>query len=41
MWNQFMPWFNRQVRVWFPAAHSNDYQEVRIVSAKGDLPLKR
>jgi transglutaminase-like putative cysteine protease len=29
------------VRVWFPAAHSDEYQDVRIVSAKGDLPLKR
>ena len=31
----------QKVRVWFPAAHSDDYQEVRIVSAKGDLPLKK
>jgi transglutaminase-like putative cysteine protease len=31
----------QKVGVWFPAAHSNDYQEVRIVSAKGDLRLKK
>lgn len=30
-----------RVRIWFPAAHSDDYQEVRAVSAKGDLPLKK
>ena len=30
-----------RVRVWFPAAHSDQYQEVRVVSAKGDLPLKK
>ena len=29
------------VRIWFPAAHSDDYQQVRIVSVKGDLPLKK
>ena len=29
------------VRIWFPAAHSDPYQEVRVVSAKGDLPLKK
>jgi transglutaminase-like putative cysteine protease len=29
-----------KVRVWIPAAHSDAYQEVKIVSAKGDLPLK-
>lgn len=29
------------VRIWFPAAHSDEYQDVRIVSAKGDLPLKK
>ena len=31
----------KKVRVWIPAAHSDEYQEVKIVSAKGDLPLKR
>jgi transglutaminase-like putative cysteine protease len=30
-----------RARIWFPAAHSDDYQEVRVVSAKGDLPLKK
>ncbi len=31
----------KKVRVWIPAAQSDAYQEVRIVSAKGDLPVKR
>jgi len=31
----------KKVRLWIPAAHSDAYQEVKIVSAKGDLPLKR
>ena len=30
-----------KVKVWIPAAHSDAYQEVKIVSAKGDLPLKQ
>ena len=30
-----------QVRVWIPAAQSDSYQEVKIISAKGDLPLKK
>jgi transglutaminase-like putative cysteine protease len=30
-----------RVRVWFPAAHSDPYQEVRVVSATGDLSLKK
>src|SRR3984893_13828355 len=30
-----------RVRIWFPAAHSDEYQEVRVVSAKGDLSLKK
>jgi transglutaminase-like putative cysteine protease len=30
----------KRVRVWIPAAQSDAYQEVKIVSAKGDLPLK-
>lgn len=29
------------VRIWIPAAQSDDFQTVRIVSAKGDLPLKQ
>lgn len=29
------------VRVWFPQAHSDPYQEIRVVSAKGDLDLKK
>jgi transglutaminase-like putative cysteine protease len=30
-----------KVRVWIPAAHSDAWQEVKIVSAQGDLPLKK
>jgi transglutaminase-like putative cysteine protease len=30
-----------RVRVWFPEAHSDPYQEVRVISAKGNLDLKR
>jgi hypothetical protein len=30
-----------RVRVWFPQAHSDPYQEVRVISAKGDLDLKK
>jgi transglutaminase-like putative cysteine protease len=30
-----------KVRVWFPEAHTDPYQEVRVVSAKGDLELKK
>ena len=30
-----------KVRIWFPAAHSDEFQEVKVISAKGDLPLKR
>src|SRR6202162_4140301 len=29
------------VRVWIPAAQSDAYQEWKIISAQGDLPLKR
>jgi transglutaminase-like putative cysteine protease len=29
------------VRVWFPEAHTDTYQEVRVISAKGDLDLKK
>ena len=30
-----------QVRIWIPAAHSDPFQEVKVISAKGDLPLKK
>jgi transglutaminase-like putative cysteine protease len=30
-----------RIRVWLPAAHSDLFQEVKIVSTAGDLPLKR
>ena len=32
---------DEKVRVWIPEAHSGPYQEVRVVSAKGDLELKK
>jgi transglutaminase-like putative cysteine protease len=31
----------KKVRIWIPAAQSDANQEVRVVSAKGDLPLKK
>ena len=31
----------KKVRIWIPAAQSDAYQEVKIVTAKGDLPLKK
>jgi transglutaminase-like putative cysteine protease len=31
----------KKVRVWIPAAQSDAYQEIKVVSAKGDLPLKK
>jgi transglutaminase-like putative cysteine protease len=31
----------KKIRVWIPAAQSDAYQEVKIVSAKGDLALKK
>jgi hypothetical protein len=31
----------KKVRIWIPAAHSDEWQEVKIVSARGDLPLKK
>ncbi len=31
----------KKVRIWIPAAHSDANQEVKIVSAKGDLPVKK
>jgi transglutaminase-like putative cysteine protease len=30
-----------RVRIWLPEAHSDPYQEVRVISATGDLPLKK
>ncbi len=31
----------KKVRIWIPAAHSDPYQEVKIISATGDLPLEK
>jgi hypothetical protein len=31
----------KKVRVWIPVAQPDAYQEVKIASAKGDLPLKK
>jgi transglutaminase-like putative cysteine protease len=31
----------KKVRIWIPAAHSDPYQEVKVVSAKSDLRLKK
>ena len=31
----------KKVRIWIPAAHSDPYQEVKIISAQGDLPLEK
>ncbi len=31
----------KKVRVWIPAAQSDAFQEVKILSAKGNLPLKK
>lgn len=31
----------KPLKIWFPMAHSDPYQDVRIVSAGGDMPLKR
>ncbi len=31
----------KRVRIWIPAAQSDAFQEVKVVSAKGDLPLKK
>ena len=30
-----------KLRIWFPEAHTDNYQEVKVISATGDLPLKR
>lgn len=29
------------IRIWFPLAHSGEFQQVKIVSQTGDLPLRR
>jgi transglutaminase-like putative cysteine protease len=31
----------QRIKVWFPVAQPDDYQHVRVLSAKGDLPLKK
>jgi transglutaminase-like putative cysteine protease len=31
----------KKVRIWIPAAHSDAFQEVKVVSVKSDLPLKK
>jgi hypothetical protein len=31
----------KKIRIWMPMAHSDAFQEVRVVSANGDLPLKK
>jgi transglutaminase-like putative cysteine protease len=31
----------KKVRVWIPAAQSDAYQEIKIISVQGDLPLKK
>jgi transglutaminase-like putative cysteine protease len=31
----------KNVRIWIPAAQSDAYQEVKVISAHGDLPLKK
>ncbi len=31
----------KKLRLWIPAAHSDAYQEVKVVSVTGDLPLKK
>ncbi|HVO81319.1 MAG TPA: transglutaminase-like domain-containing protein [Terriglobales bacterium] len=30
-----------KVRIWIPAAHSDAFQEVKVISAKGDLQLRK
>ena len=30
----------QKVEIWFPQAHTDDFQDVNIVSVTGDLPLK-
>jgi transglutaminase-like putative cysteine protease len=29
------------IRIWLPAAHSDPFQEIKVISASGDLPLKK
>ena len=31
----------KKVRIWIPAAQSDTYQDVKVFSALGDLPLKK
>jgi transglutaminase-like putative cysteine protease len=31
----------KKIQIWFPAAQSDSYQEVKVVSAKGDLKLRK
>ncbi|MGA7591585.1 MAG: transglutaminase-like domain-containing protein, partial [Candidatus Sulfotelmatobacter sp.] len=31
----------QKIRIWIPEAHSDAYQEVKVVSARGDLPFKQ
>jgi hypothetical protein len=31
----------KKIRIWFPLAHSEQFQEVKVISASGDLPLKK
>lgn len=31
----------QRVKVWFPEAQSDQYQTIKIISARGDLPLKK
>ena len=35
------PEAGKPLKVWFPMATSDEWQKVRVVSAKGDLPLKQ
>lgn len=31
----------QKLRIWFPAGHSNSFQQMRAISENGDLPLKK
>ncbi len=31
----------KKIRIWIPAAHTDEFQDVKILSIKSDLPLKR
>ncbi len=31
----------KKVRIWIPAAQSDAWQEVKLISSKGDLPIKK